>query len=166
MPTDELKRNAYCKWHNSFSHATNYCIVFRRWIQSVINEGRLNFQEMKVDKQLFPINAMDLDDKKVLIRPDVADKVKGKSVLIGDPLVPNLNMKSLYREVIVEKAPDGGETLKITIKSSNTGGRRRQTAGTSPLFCVSWTVQLARVDGPAVTRGSGGYVPSNIDDLE
>jgi hypothetical protein len=27
---DELKRHAYCKWHNSFSHATNYCNVFRR----------------------------------------------------------------------------------------------------------------------------------------
>jgi hypothetical protein len=28
-PTDELKRRAYCKWHNSFSHATNDCNVFR-----------------------------------------------------------------------------------------------------------------------------------------
>jgi hypothetical protein len=28
-PMDELKRRAYCKWHNSFSHATNDCIVFR-----------------------------------------------------------------------------------------------------------------------------------------
>jgi hypothetical protein len=27
---DELKRRAYCKWHNSFSHATNDCNVFRR----------------------------------------------------------------------------------------------------------------------------------------
>jgi hypothetical protein len=25
---DELKRHAYCKWHNSFSHATNDCNVF------------------------------------------------------------------------------------------------------------------------------------------
>jgi hypothetical protein len=29
-PLDELKRHAYCKWHNSFSHATNDCNVFRR----------------------------------------------------------------------------------------------------------------------------------------
>ena len=27
---DELKRHAYCKWHNSTSHATNDCNVFRR----------------------------------------------------------------------------------------------------------------------------------------
>jgi hypothetical protein len=42
-PTDELKRKAYCKWHNYFSHATNDCNVFRRQIQSAINEGRLIF---------------------------------------------------------------------------------------------------------------------------
>jgi hypothetical protein len=29
---EELKRRAYCKWHNSFSHATNDCNVFRRQI--------------------------------------------------------------------------------------------------------------------------------------
>ena len=38
-PTNELKRHAYCKWHNSFSHATNGYNVFRRHIQLVINEG-------------------------------------------------------------------------------------------------------------------------------
>ena len=27
---EELKRHAYCKWYNSFSHATNDCIVFCR----------------------------------------------------------------------------------------------------------------------------------------
>jgi hypothetical protein len=27
-PPDELKRRAYCKWHNSFSHATNDCNIF------------------------------------------------------------------------------------------------------------------------------------------
>jgi hypothetical protein len=29
-PVNELKCHAYCKWHNSFSHATNDCNVFRR----------------------------------------------------------------------------------------------------------------------------------------
>jgi hypothetical protein len=28
-PVDELKRCAYCKWHNSFSHATNDCNICR-----------------------------------------------------------------------------------------------------------------------------------------
>ena len=28
--SEELKRHAYCKWHNSTSHATNDCNIFRR----------------------------------------------------------------------------------------------------------------------------------------
>ena len=39
LPLEELKWRAYCKWHNSFSHATNDCNIFRRQIQSAINEG-------------------------------------------------------------------------------------------------------------------------------
>ena len=37
-PLEELKRHAYCKWHNLFSHATNDCNVFRRHVQSAVNE--------------------------------------------------------------------------------------------------------------------------------
>jgi hypothetical protein len=39
-PMDELKRRAYCKFHNTCSHATNDCNVFHRQIQSATNEGR------------------------------------------------------------------------------------------------------------------------------
>jgi len=38
-PFEELKRHAYCKYHNSFSHATDDCNVFWRQIQSAINDG-------------------------------------------------------------------------------------------------------------------------------
>jgi hypothetical protein len=74
-PADELKRRAYCKWHNSFSHATNDCNVFRRQIQSAINEGQLKFQE---DTDPFPMNMIDFKGKRVLIRPSTADKAKTK----------------------------------------------------------------------------------------
>ena len=54
LPTfEELKRRAYCKYHNSFSHATNDCNVFRKQIQSAINDGRLSFADMQIDKQPF-----------------------------------------------------------------------------------------------------------------
>jgi hypothetical protein len=59
-PLEELKRRAYCKFHNSFSHVIDDCNVFRRQVQSFINEGRLTFHEMQVDKAHFPINTMDL----------------------------------------------------------------------------------------------------------
>jgi hypothetical protein len=64
---DELKRKAYCKLYNYFSHATNDCNVFRHRIQSAINEDRLNFQEIQVDKHPFLVNTIDLDGKKVLV---------------------------------------------------------------------------------------------------
>lgn len=47
-PIDELKRHTYCKWNN-FSHIINDCNVFRRQVQSAINEGRLSFQETQID---------------------------------------------------------------------------------------------------------------------
>jgi uncharacterized protein with FMN-binding domain len=59
-PLHELKRCAYCKYHNSFYHATNDCNVFHRQVRSAINEGRLTFHEMQVDKAPFPMNTMDL----------------------------------------------------------------------------------------------------------
>jgi hypothetical protein len=59
-PLDKLKRRAYCTFLKSFSHATNDCNVFHSQVQSAINEGRLTFHEMRVDKTPFPINSMDL----------------------------------------------------------------------------------------------------------
>jgi hypothetical protein len=46
IPSSEhLKKNAYYKWHNSNSHSTNDYNVFRRQVQSAINEERLKFTE-------------------------------------------------------------------------------------------------------------------------
>lgn len=89
---------------------------------------RLNFQEMQVDKQPFPVNTLDLNGKEVLVWPEVTDKGKGKGVLIGEPRVPDENKKTLSRKVFAERTPDKGETLKITIKSSKPRGQA-QTSG-------------------------------------
>jgi hypothetical protein len=48
---EELKGRIYFKWHGSFLHDTNDCVVFRRQIQSAINEGRLRFQKKCEDWQ-------------------------------------------------------------------------------------------------------------------
>jgi hypothetical protein len=42
---EQLKKHAYYKCHNSYSHATNDCNVFCRRVQSAINRGRLKFAE-------------------------------------------------------------------------------------------------------------------------
>jgi hypothetical protein len=37
--SEQLKKYAYCKWHNYYSHATNDCNVFCPRVQSATNEG-------------------------------------------------------------------------------------------------------------------------------
>ncbi|KAK1694671.1 hypothetical protein QYE76_011368 [Lolium multiflorum] len=57
FPTaQELNGKPYCKFHNSLSHATNDCRVWRQHIQAAIEKGRLIFNQyaMKVDTQPFP----------------------------------------------------------------------------------------------------------------
>ena len=79
-PLEELKRHAYCKWNNSFSHATNNCNVLRRQIQLVVNEDRLVFPQMKVDQNPFPAytHMLELNNPKVLIRPNQSKSTKEK----------------------------------------------------------------------------------------
>ena len=78
--TDELKRRAYCKLHNTFSHTTNDCSVLRRQIQSAINEGRLVVPAMQIDQKKFPVHTLELSNPKVLIQPHQAESGKGKKM--------------------------------------------------------------------------------------
>ena len=115
-PLEELKRRAYCKFQNSSSHAINVCNVFHRQVQSAINEGRLIFPEMKIDKAPFLVHTIDLNNAKVLIRLeripgensrvtlifeiDQAEGAKGKNVIIGDDRPLTVDNKILAKEVI------------------------------------------------------------------
>ena len=76
------------------------CFVDR--LQSSINEGRLAFPEMKIDKAPFSVHTIDLNNAKVLIRPDQAEGAKGKNVIIGDDRPLTVDNKILAREVIQE----------------------------------------------------------------
>ncbi|CAL8169763.1 unnamed protein product [Prunus armeniaca] len=42
---EELKGRQYCRWHNSWNHSTNSCVVFRDVIQEGIAAGRLKLAE-------------------------------------------------------------------------------------------------------------------------
>jgi hypothetical protein len=42
---------------------------------------------MQVDTQPFPDNTIDLTCEKVFVRPEMADKGKGKGIIIGDPRI-------------------------------------------------------------------------------
>ena len=103
-----MGRRAYCKWHNSFSHATNDCNVFRRQVQSAINEGRLTFTEgpkMKLDSDPFPINMVELESKKMLIRSDQTESAREKNVV--DNSAPPRMIKPKNPEIGVWKVNGG-----------------------------------------------------------
>jgi hypothetical protein len=121
-PLDEIKRRAYCKFHNSYSHATNDCNVFHRQIQSAINEGRLMLHEMQVDKQPFPINTMELQQPKVLVRPHQAEATKGKNVMVGETK-PDLRGKELTREVAYERPLMAEKLSRLLSKLLDMGAR-------------------------------------------
>jgi hypothetical protein len=61
--------------------------------------------------QPFPINTIEPTCKKVSVRPEVADKVKGENIVIDNPRTSNIS-----QEEIARKAPD-----KETNKSGGTG---------------------------------------------
>jgi hypothetical protein len=131
-----------------------------------------------VDTEPFPINMINFDSKKVLVRPSVTDKGKGKEVIISNAREADEITKNSCWKVVTERTPDGGETLKVTITSSNAGGRRRQVTRRRHLFWASRTVQhidadgpvhrrtvrIIPLDGPAMPRSYDDHVPSNHDD--
>jgi hypothetical protein len=53
----------------------------------------------------------------------MANKGKGKELIIGDAQEADENNKISCRKVVAEKTPNGGETLKVTITTSNAGGQ-------------------------------------------
>jgi len=56
----ELKKRWYCKYHNSNTHNTNDCKVFRDIIQQAINKGKIGMEKAKggmgIEVHPFPAN--------------------------------------------------------------------------------------------------------------
>jgi hypothetical protein len=78
---------------------------------------------MQVDKNLFPVNTIDLQNSKVLIRLEQAEAAKGKNMVIDEKCTITTDENFLSREVVVEKTIDGKESLKITIKAPTLRGQ-------------------------------------------
>ena len=87
--------------------------------------------EEKDDKASFPVHMIDLDNVKVLIRPEQAEGAKGKNIIIGEPRPKTINDKIQARKVTMEKTPDEKESLKITVKASRPGGQESCSQKTS-----------------------------------
>ena len=118
--------------------------------------------KIQIDKAPFPIHMLELNNPKVLIRPEQAEGAKGKHVVIGDPRPMNTGDKILAREVIKEKTDDGKDTLKIIVRnprlrgqgSSRPENRSADQAGpvrpVRPVGPVPPTVQTALVTVPGL----------------
>jgi hypothetical protein len=81
---DELKNKKYCKWHNSNSHRTNECKVFRQQIQLAVEQGRIQIEDskklMKIDQHPFPaigVNMIELGKGKAKILTSQLAKESG-----------------------------------------------------------------------------------------
>jgi hypothetical protein len=85
-----LGKCAYCKWHDSFSHNTCDCNVFHQQLQLAIDEGELKFRGhlgtggITSYSQILPKGVINLEGKKILVRPSQAETTKGKHFIIGE----------------------------------------------------------------------------------
>jgi hypothetical protein len=104
-----------------------------------INEGQLAFQEMQVDTQPFPINTIELTCEKVLARLEMADKGKGKNIIIGDPRISNISQKEITQKALDEKAK-----------------RSRGIGGQAQLMSRTRQPGSSIADGPTPTCGRSG----------
>ena len=76
---------------------------------------------MAIDTQPFPMNVLDLEGKKVLLRPEAAEAANKSNVVIGEPR-KEAGVREARRAIIVTRQPDGKEVIKITVKNSPLGG--------------------------------------------
>jgi hypothetical protein len=62
---------------------------------------------MQVHTEPFPKNMINFDGKNVLVRPSMADKGKGKEIIIDDTREANEKAKLSCRKVETDKTPVG-----------------------------------------------------------
>ena len=106
---------------------------------------------MQIDKAPFPVHTLELNNPKVLIRPEQVEGTKGKHVVIGDPRLMNTSDKILAREVIKEKTDDGKDTLKIIVRNP----RLRGQTSSPP---EKWSADQARPVRPLPPAGQTALV--------
>jgi len=72
---------------------------------------------------------------------------KEKNVIIGEERPKDVKDKILAREVVLEKTPDGRESLKITVKASRPGGQESFLRDTSRPVAQARPVRLVASTG-------------------
>jgi hypothetical protein len=108
----------------------------------------LAFQEMQVDTQPFPVNTIELTCKKVLVWPEMADKGKGKGIVIGDPRMSTAQMASNEK---AKKSEGTGGQAQLMNQTHQPGPNIAD--GPAPMCERSG----AQTNGPANPAGQSTY---------
>ena len=159
-PLEELNRRAYCKFHNTFSHATNDYNVLWKQIQSAVNEGRIIVPQMKVDQNPIPTHTymLELSNPKVLIRPNQAESAKGKNIIIGEK---RSEPSKSHQEAPAKKIPED------SLNNSTLGGQKQKKEPSLrrpvwPVWKPVWPVTLGVLEkNPETIRKKKGRVLKN-----
>jgi hypothetical protein len=109
---------------------------------------------MQVDTHPFPVNTIEPTCKRVLVRPEVADKCKDKKTIIGDPCTSNISQEGIARKALDRKTNKFGGTEEQAQPSS-----RAKLLDSSIANCLApgcgWSG--AHVDGLADSAGQSAY---------
>src|ERR1041385_628319 len=99
---------------------------------------------MQVDKQPFPMNTMDLEGRKMLIGPDIAESANKDNVVIGESRKSKDGSRVSERQVVLYKQPGGREIIKITIKNPTPGGQPQVHENTRVRFVKPKSPEVGR----------------------
>ena len=119
---------------NSGMHIVGGIILFRMQLMIVIfSVGRYNQLLMKDDwyflvcklrRLLFLFTHWIWTISTCSFSHNKPNELKGKDIIIGEPRPNNVDDKVSVRKVILDKDPDGKESLKITVEASRLGGKK------------------------------------------
>jgi len=118
LPPDQLKNKKFCKFHNTTSHSTNECRIFRQHIQRAIQQGKLKFdtpRKMKVDDNPFPRDQNTVHVKLLKGKTKVLTSTRAKETRTVDPKMQI--SANEYREIKRRRDPqksryEQGETSR------------------------------------------------------
>jgi hypothetical protein len=133
-----------------------------------INEAQLCLKQMQVDNDLFPVKAIDLQGAKMLVRPEQAESTKGKNVIIDEERPKSYEDKIWSSDVMLEKAVDGKNVLKIIVKAFGLEGQAdnlkqdqssvQPKTQSQPVRLVTWADQTS----PTVVNRPKMLKPKNL----
>ncbi|CAL8085528.1 unnamed protein product [Prunus armeniaca] len=100
---EELKGKTFCKYHSSWSHNTNNCVVLRDIIQKLIDEKKLQFPEkaaMQVDSKPFPPPVINMVNAQLRAEyREVRRPAEGKEPLAEPEPIPCCRCKHEVRQL-------------------------------------------------------------------